>query len=124
MSIATEIQRLQTAKANIKTAIENKGVIVGDGTIDIYAEKIGEILGGGSVVDLSKLCKQIQFESLNVFGKSEVVLDLENCTIINSIFAIATNAPLLQNTTVEHITINCKKPITDIYRAFYCYYNI
>lgn len=48
MSIATEIQRLQTAKADIKTAIENKGVTVGDGTIDTYAEKIGEIeVGGG-----------------------------------------------------------------------------
>lgn len=48
MSIATEIQRLQTAKANIKNAIEQKGVTVGDGTIDTYAEKIGEISVGGS----------------------------------------------------------------------------
>lgn len=48
MSIATEIERLQTAKADIKSAIENKGVTVGDGTIDTYAEKISEISGGGS----------------------------------------------------------------------------
>ena len=47
MSIAQEIQRLQNAKANIKTAIENKGVTVGNGTIDTYAEKIGQISGGG-----------------------------------------------------------------------------
>ena len=47
MSVAQEIQRLQSAKANIKTAIENKGVTVGDGTIDTYAEKIGQISGGG-----------------------------------------------------------------------------
>jgi hypothetical protein len=47
MSIATEIQRLQGAKANIKNAIEQKGVTVGDGTIDTYAEKISEISGGG-----------------------------------------------------------------------------
>ena len=47
MSIATEIERLQTAKADIKSAIENKGVTVGDGTIDTYAEKIGEIEVGG-----------------------------------------------------------------------------
>ena len=46
MSVATEIQRLQSAKTNIKTAIENKGVTVGDGTIDTYAEKIGEISSG------------------------------------------------------------------------------
>lgn len=48
MSIANEIQRLQSAKANIKSAIEEKGVTVGDGTIDTYAEKIAEISGGGS----------------------------------------------------------------------------
>lgn len=47
MSIAQEIQRLQSAKADIKSAIEQKGVTVGDGTIDTYAEKIGEISGGG-----------------------------------------------------------------------------
>ena len=45
MSISTEIQRLQTAKADIKSAIEEKGVTVGDGTIDTYAEKISEISG-------------------------------------------------------------------------------
>lgn len=47
MSVADEIIRLQTAKADIKNAIEEKGVIVGDGTIDTYAEKINEIQGGG-----------------------------------------------------------------------------
>lgn len=46
MSIANEIQRLQDAKADIKAAIEEKGVEVGNGTIDTYAEKIGEISGG------------------------------------------------------------------------------
>lgn len=51
MSIANEIQRLQTAKADIKSAIEEKGVTVGDGTIDTYAEKISEISGGGSYYD-------------------------------------------------------------------------
>jgi hypothetical protein len=50
MSIATEIQRLQTAKENIRTAIEEKGVEVGNGTIDTYAEKIGEIsVGSGGI---------------------------------------------------------------------------
>ena len=52
MSIATEIERLQTAKADIKTAIEEKGVTVGDGLIDTSAEKIGKISGGDSVVKL------------------------------------------------------------------------
>lgn len=48
MSVATEIQRLQQAKADIKAAIEKKGVTVGDGTIDTYAEKINEISSGDS----------------------------------------------------------------------------
>ena len=47
MSIATEITRLQNAKANIKSAIEEKGVTVGDGLIDTYADKIAEISAGG-----------------------------------------------------------------------------
>ena len=51
MSIATEIQRLQTAKANIKSAIEEKGVEVGNGTIDTYAEKINEISVGSGGID-------------------------------------------------------------------------
>ena len=46
MSITTEIERIQNAKASIKTAIENKGVEVGDGTIDTYASKIDEISVG------------------------------------------------------------------------------
>ena len=45
MSIANEIERLQSAKENIKAAIENKGVTVGEGTIDTYAEKIAKIAG-------------------------------------------------------------------------------
>ena len=49
MSIANEIQRLQSAKADIKAAIEQKGVTVGDGTIDTYVEKISEISSGGGL---------------------------------------------------------------------------
>lgn len=56
MSIATEIQRLQTAKADIKTAIEEKGVEVGNGLIDTYAEKIKEISGGASLpIDIAEI---------------------------------------------------------------------
>ena len=41
----TEMQRIQQAKSDIKAAIEEKGVTVGDGTIDTYAEKINKITG-------------------------------------------------------------------------------
>ena len=48
MSIATEIIRLQTAKADLKTAIEAKGVTVSSATtLDGYATLVGEITSGG-----------------------------------------------------------------------------
>lgn len=51
MSIASELTRIQNAKAGIKSAIEAKGVTVGDGTIDTYPAKINEIQTGGGSVD-------------------------------------------------------------------------
>lgn len=52
MSIASEITRLQTAKANLKTAIEAKGVTIPSGTaLDGYAGLVEQIpTGGGSPV--------------------------------------------------------------------------
>lgn len=47
MSIATEIQRLQEAKADIKTVIEEKGVEVGNGLIDGYADKVDAVYDKG-----------------------------------------------------------------------------
>lgn len=51
MSIATEITRLQTAKANLKTSIENKGVTVPSATtLSGYSALVDSIeTGGGSV---------------------------------------------------------------------------
>lgn len=49
MSVADNLNRIIQAKSDIKTAIEKKGVDVGDITIDKYAEKIDLIeQGGGS----------------------------------------------------------------------------
>lgn len=54
MSIATEISRIQSAKADIKTAIEAKGVTVpSSATIDTYDDYISQISGGGGGTDLS-----------------------------------------------------------------------
>lgn len=48
MSIATELQRIQGAKADIKSAIEAKGVTVpSNALIDSYDTYIGQISGGG-----------------------------------------------------------------------------
>ena len=60
MSIATEITRLQQAKADIKTAIENKGVTVpSDATLDDYADLVDSISGGGGSVDWEALFKTL-----------------------------------------------------------------
>lgn len=48
MSIASEITRIQGAKADLKSAIEAKGVTVGNGLIDTYAAKVAQISGGSS----------------------------------------------------------------------------
>ena len=51
MSIANEINRLQTAKSDLKTAIEAKGVTVPlSATIDIYDDYVSQITVGLSRV--------------------------------------------------------------------------
>ena len=47
-SISSEITRLENAKASIKSAIEAKGVTVGEGLLDTYAAKINDISSGTS----------------------------------------------------------------------------
>lgn len=59
MSIATEITRLQNAKAAIKTAIEGKGVNVGNATLDEYAEKISSIQTGTDTSDANATANDI-----------------------------------------------------------------
>ncbi len=55
MSIASEITRLQTAKAELKTAIENKGVTVpSDTKLDGYADLVDSIEQGGGDSDDDK----------------------------------------------------------------------
>ena len=49
MSIASEIERLQGAKSEIKTSIENKGVTVSsDAKLDDYSDYIDSIASGGT----------------------------------------------------------------------------
>lgn len=133
MSIANEIQRLQNAKADIKAAIEEKGVTVGDGTIDTYAEKISEISGGGgdyeqgyedgknSVAQIERYLKTATFTSLNMFGTSEAVLNFDRFgTGLFNLFNIQNEE--YRNTVVEHLTINCPALITTIQQMLFCQY--
>lgn len=113
MSIETEIQRLQTAKADIKTAIEEKGVEVGDGLIDTYAEKIGQISGGGGdVIDLARYASYIEFKSSD-WADEELTLNLDRLVSMNGLWSS------FKDYTVKHLTVNCLQPIKKMNRAFY-----
>ena len=66
MSIATELTRIQQAKADIKTAIEAKGVTVpSSATIDTYDDYVSQISGGGGIPIPSELSSV----SFNKYGK-------------------------------------------------------
>lgn len=59
MSIANEISRLQTAKADIKSAIEAKGVSVpSSASISTYDDYVSQISGGGGSEDLKQLIQR------------------------------------------------------------------
>jgi len=61
MSIATEITRLQNAKASIKTSIENKGVTVPSATkLDGYSTLIDSIQTGGGGISVDDLAQNLQ----------------------------------------------------------------
>jgi hypothetical protein len=111
MSIATEIQRLQNAKADIKTAIEEKGVEVGDGLIDTYAEKIAEISSGSDVIDFARYAKNFQFGTDDGLPE-EITVNFDYSTDISTFWAGVINK------NVKHITLNMKKQAKNIYRAF------
>lgn len=74
MSVASEIARLQNAKASIKTSIENKGVTVGDGTIDTYASKIDEISTSSAVLGTKTIISNGIYKAVddNLDGYSQV----------------------------------------------------
>ena len=94
MSIATELQRIETAKANLKTQIEAKGVSVpSTATIDTYATYVQQIpQGGGSggttdyfkITDLSHSnLVYLQFSRTGYYGddlKIKASTDGENWT--------------------------------------------
>lgn len=69
MSIADKLNTLQTIKANIKTAIENKGITVGDAAFTDYANKISSIAN----VDVITIT-QAEYDSLAVKDNNTIYL--------------------------------------------------
>lgn len=123
MSIATEIERLQNAKASMKTAIENKGVEVGDATIDAFADKINEISvgtegnpfvefvsGDKKVLTASDLAgaTQIRAGMFSSIDLTSVECPSSLVVIGNSAFSAVTNLVTFKfNDRVERIGSSC-----------------
>lgn len=89
--ISEEINRIKTAKADIKTAIENKGVEVSSSAkIDDYASLIDDISSGGST---SKYGNLIDNYSGSTFTNFNLYALFENLTIPSNIQTIFLNFP-------------------------------
>ena len=94
MSIATQITRLQTAKSNIKTAIENKGVTVpSTATLDGYPTYIAQIEGGGGGGDTSKYGNLIDNYSGSTFANFNLYALLENVVVPSGVTTLSGQFP-------------------------------
>lgn len=95
MSLVTSLQRIKDAKADIKAAIESKGVSVGSGLIDTYADKIREIKGEETVVDDFSFISQNGTRAAGLF---------HNMTALTKVPA---NCTFKQPTSFENMFYNC-----------------
>lgn len=112
MSIASEIERIQNAKSSIKTAIENKGVEVGNGTIDTYASKINEITSGDvNIMDLFPYTQSVVFDNDISDITEDITLHLERATTLYTIFD-------QKNINCSKITIYISNTCTNARRSF------
>ena len=100
MSIATEISRIQSAKADIKTAIEAKGVTVpSSATIDTYDDYVSQISGGGGGIPMPS---NLSAATLNDYGSLTSASIKSGVTIIsNSAFRYCDR---LRSVTVNAVT--------------------
>lgn len=113
MSISTEITRLQTAKSDLKTAIQAKGVTVpSSATIDTYDDYVSQISGGGGGSE--DLKKMIDRTITSIVIPSDVTTigsyafygcsSLTSVTIPNSVTIIGGSA--FSNTNILRVNSN------------------
>lgn len=113
MSVASEITRLQNAKASIKTSIENKGVTVGDGTIDTYASKIDEISTSSAVLGTKTITANGTYKATddNLDGYSQVEVETSGVDI-NDYFETTLSTDGQQNKTHWQAYFKKLPPVT------------
>ena len=129
MSIATELTRIQQAKADIKTAIEAKGVTVpSSATIDTYDDYVSQISGGGGgdtttlekLIDRSITSIDIPsgFTSIGNYAFADCD-SLSSITIPNSVTSIGAYA-FYQCTRLSSVTIPSGITSISNYIFYYC----
>ena len=96
MSIASEITRLQTAKANIKSAITEKGgTVLSTDTLSQYADCIRSIPTGGSAS--GEYIWEVYDGNITTYSEESVTLPLSSIASVGAytdyILAMTTNMP-------------------------------
>lgn len=71
--------------------------------------------GKNSVIPFEQYAVNIRFENLNLFGKEEIVFNLDNGTSLESLYSPTLNN---ENKTVKHITVNCPNKISSLRQSF------
>jgi len=110
MSIATEITRLQNAKASIKTSIENKGVTVPSATkLDGYSTLIDSIQTGGGGISVDDIAQNLQPSGAITLGNSVTTIGNyafagKPITSITAPSVTSVSMYALQNTSISSIT--------------------
>lgn len=114
---------LTTKLTNIAEAIRSKTGKTDKMLLDTMPNEILSIETGGgesSNLDILRYVTNAVITSLNVFGKSEVELNLDSLTSFANMFSVTTEGN--RNNTVEHLTINCPNLVTSFINAFVCAY--
>lgn len=102
MSIASEISRLQTAKQNIKTSIEGKGVNVpSNATLSDYPTLIDSIEGGGDYDGIIKTLSEDEITASGDFRPTYYITEVTIPSGFTSIYQSVFNSwERLENVTI------------------------
>lgn len=113
MTTAENLNRIIKAKSDIKQAIENKGVEVGDITIDKYADKINEITQSSKWVIPDGLsfgysdCEKIDTENMDISNVTTMSCMFLHCDNITSLDLSSWDTSNVRD--MEHMFDGCRK---------------